>query len=211
MLAAAVSAAQPHTAASSWASLEIEFSGLSASLLNPSSLFVLKSSEITWAIELWAHQWIQPSVKLIFLPKNSEPLLTIFRMLSNKLSGFHFSLEKGSNCMFWLQLASLTLTISPCLPTSPSQLAGTGSPVLLQPWQHVKPSSPFRPWLQCTVWFGSGLEEHKIPSLVPGDDLQSPLPWYPFCSTLSCSFLIAEACAFSSSLFPRHLWKGLAA
>lgn len=33
--------------------------------------------------------------------------------------------------MFWLQLASLTLTISPCLPTSPSQLAGTGSPVLV--------------------------------------------------------------------------------
>lgn len=53
--------------------------------------------------------------------------------------------------MFWLQLASLTLTISPCLPTSPGQLAGTGSPVLLlmllQPQQHIKPSSPLRLWL----------------------------------------------------------------
>lgn len=122
--------------------------------------------------------------------------------------------------MFWLQLASLTLTISPCLPTCPSQLAGTGSPVLvlvlLQPQQHIQPSSPLGPWLLtggCNAQraLEVGWRSTKSPSLVPGDDLQSPLPRHPFCSALSCLFLVAGACAFSSSLFPKHLWKGLAA
>lgn len=66
LLAATVGAAQPHTAVSPWASLEMDFSGLSASPLNPSSSLCIDQVNITWVSELWVHQWIQPSMKLFY-------------------------------------------------------------------------------------------------------------------------------------------------